>query len=56
MTFGTTRIKHGRFAYRYHFTRTFHTTRYAFRAIVRTDAGWQYETGTSPAKHVTVRP
>ena len=56
VTFGTTRITHGRFAYRYRFTRTFHTTRYAFRAIVRTDAGWQYETGTSPAKHVTVRP
>lgn len=56
LTFGTTRLRGGTFAYRYRFTRTFRPTKYRFRAIVRTDGGWPYETGTSNATLVRVRP
>jgi len=56
LTFGTTRLRRGRFAYRYRFTRTVRRTRYPFRAIVRADGGWPYETGASRAVTVEVRP
>lgn len=56
LTFGTTRLRHGRFTYRYRFTRTVRPTRYPFRAVVRTDAGWPYETGASATVAVEVRP
>jgi hypothetical protein len=56
LTFGTTRLRHGRFAYRYRFTRTVRHTRYPFRAIVRSDGGWPYETGASRTVTVGVRP
>ncbi|HEY8581903.1 MAG TPA: hypothetical protein VIL49_03120, partial [Capillimicrobium sp.] len=56
LTFATTRLRGGRFAHRYRFTRTTATTRYAFRAVVRTEAGWPYETGASNPARVKVRP
>jgi len=56
LTFGTTRLRRGRFAYRYRFTRTIRRTRYAFRAVVRSDGGWPYETGSSRSVAVEVRP
>jgi hypothetical protein len=56
LTFATTRLHGGRFAYRYRFTRTRTATRYVFRTIVRTDAGWPYETGSSNRVAVEVRP
>jgi hypothetical protein len=56
LTFATTRLRNGRFGYRYRFTRTSRTTRYVFRTVVRTDAGWPYETGSSNRVSVAVRP
>jgi hypothetical protein len=56
LTFATTRLHAGRFGYRYRFTRTTRTTRYVFRTVVRTDAGWPYETGSSNHVSVEVRP
>jgi hypothetical protein len=56
LTFATTRLRSGRFAYRYRFTRTRTRTRYVFRTVVRTDAGWPYETGSSNHVSVEVRP
>lgn len=56
LTFATTRLRNGRFGYRYRFTRTTRRTRYVFRTIVRTDAGWPYETGSSNRVTVEVRP
>lgn len=56
LTFATTRLRGGRFAYRYRFTRTRARTRYVFRTVVRTDAGWPYETGSSNHVSVAVRP
>ncbi len=56
LTFATTRLRGGHFAYRYRFTRTNRTTRYVFRTVVRTDAGWPYETGSSNRVAVEVRP
>jgi hypothetical protein len=56
LTFATTRLRNGRFGYRYRFTRTRQRTRYVFRTIVRTDAGWPYETGSSNRVAVEVRP
>ncbi len=56
LTFATTRLHGERFAYRYRFTRTRKTTRYVFRTIVRTEAGWPYETGSSNRVSVEVRP
>lgn len=56
LTFGTARLRHGRFGYRYRFTRTLRTTSYVFRTVVRGDTGWPYETGASNRVKVTVRP
>ena len=56
LTFATTRLRGSRFAYRYRFTRTRTATRYVFRTVVRTDAGWPYETGSSNRVAVQVRP
>jgi hypothetical protein len=56
LTFATTRLHGARFGYRYRFTRTTRTTRYVFRTVVRTDAGWPYETGSSNHVSVAVRP
>jgi hypothetical protein len=56
LTFATTRLHGPRFAYRYRFTRTRTRTRYVFRTVVRTDAGWPYETGSSNRVSVEVRP
>lgn len=55
LTFATTRIKRGRFTHKYRFTRTTRRTPYVFRAVVRTEAGWPYETGASNATRVVVR-
>lgn len=55
-TFATTRLRRGRFEHRYRFTRTVRRTTYAFRAVVRTEAGWPYETGGSNVAKVVVRP
>lgn len=56
LTFATTRLHGARFSYRYRFSRTRTRTRYVFRTIVRTDAGWPYETGSSNRVSVEVRP
>ncbi len=56
LTFGTTRLAGGRFVYRYRFTRTSRPTTFVFRAIVRSEAGWPYETAPSNGKSVRVRP
>ena len=45
----------GRFAVSYRFLRTFRTETYRFRAIVRKEAGFPYETGRSGIRRVTVR-
>src|SRR4051812_9816368 len=46
----------GRFGCTYRFRRTFAPTRYTFRAVVRRQAGFPYETGTSPVRRVRVSP
>jgi hypothetical protein len=56
LTFATTRLRKGHFGYRYRFSRTTTATRYVFRTIVRSEAGWPYETGTSNHVAVQVRP
>lgn len=56
LTFATTRLRSGRFTYRYRFTRTQATTRYVFRVVVPADGGWPYATGASNHVAVTVRP
>lgn len=56
LTFATTRLRRGRFTHRYRFTRTVRPTTYVFRAIVRTESGWPYETGASNRTRVEVRP
>jgi hypothetical protein len=56
MTFATLRLRSGRFAYRYRFTRTRQTTRYVFRAMVPGDSGWPYASGASNHVAVSVRP
>jgi len=56
VTFATTRLKGGRFAYRYRFTRTLRPTTYAFRARVRPEPSWPFAYGTSKVMKVKVRP
>jgi hypothetical protein len=46
----------GRFGCSYRFRRTFVPARYTFRAVVRQQAGFPYEPGTSPTRHVRVSP
>jgi len=57
-TFGTTRLSErgGAFAYRYHFQRTYYPTTYKFRAVVKADYAWPFETGVSSVVTVKVRP
>jgi len=55
MTFATTFTHRGAFRYRYRFMRTRTTTRFDFRARVRKDAGFPYETASSRALRVLVR-
>ena len=55
MTFRSTRLRHGRFSESYRFTRTVGRTRYVFRARVRAESGFPFETGHSPQVGVTVR-
>lgn len=54
---GSDRIdRAGRFSVSYRFVRTRRTTTYRFRAIVRKEAGFPYDTGRSRVSRVTVRP
>ena len=55
-TIATTRMKKGKFTYRYRFTRTRRPSVYKFRARVRHEIGWPYGTGQSKAVTVKVRP
>ena len=55
MTFRSTRLRNGRFSESYRFTRTVHRTRYVFRARVRAESGFPFETGHSRQVGVTVR-
>ena len=55
MTFRSTRLRGGRFSERYRFTRTAGLARYVFRARVRAEAGFPFNTGESKQVRVTVR-
>jgi hypothetical protein len=55
MTFRSTRLRNGRFADRYRFTRTRGRQTYVFRARVRQEAGFPFLTGHSKSTAVTVR-
>jgi hypothetical protein len=55
MTFRSTRLRNGRFSEGYRFTRTAGTTKYVFRARVRAESGFPFETGHSAPVTVTVR-
>ena len=46
----------GRFHYRYRFTRTFQRLTYRFRARIRTETSYPYQTGSSNQVKVQVRP
>jgi hypothetical protein len=46
----------GRFHYRYRFTRTYQPLNYAFRARIRNEASYPYQTGSSNQVKVQVRP
>jgi hypothetical protein len=56
-TFATPRARghDGRWQYRYHFTDTTATARYAFRVVVPTEASYPFARGGSPVAHVLVR-
>jgi hypothetical protein len=47
---------HGRFHYRYRFTRTYQPLKYLFRARIRNEASYPYQTGSSNQVKVKVRP
>jgi hypothetical protein len=55
-TFANARARSGdgRWSYRYHFTGTTSTSRYAFRVVVPVDAGYPYAQGISQVAHVLV--
>jgi hypothetical protein len=55
MTFRSTRLRNGRFSEGYKFTRTVGTAKYVFRARVRAEAGFPFNTGESKQVRVTVR-
>jgi hypothetical protein len=55
MTFRSTRLRSGRFSESYRFTRTAGTAKYVFRARVRAESGFPFETGHSSPVTVTVR-
>jgi hypothetical protein len=48
--------RNGRFAYRYRFTRTFQPLNYRFRARIRLETSYPYQTGSSNQVRVQVRP
>jgi len=54
--FATVRLRDGRFGHSYRFTRTVVRTAYAFRARVRSEAGFPYATGHSQPVAVLVGP
>jgi len=56
VTFATTRSRNGRYRYSYRFERTFSRQTYRFRAVVRSETGWPYLTGSSNRVYVTVSP
>jgi hypothetical protein len=55
-TFATARAtgRHGRFHYRYRFTRTYGRVTYRFRALARTDGAYPWATGASRTVSVRV--
>ena len=55
MTFRSTRLRSGRFSESYKFTRTVGKAKYVFRARVRAEAGFPFNTGESKQVRVTVR-
>jgi hypothetical protein len=55
MTFRSTRLRNGRFSESYKFTRTVGKAQYVFRARVRAEAGFPFNTGESKQARVTVR-
>lgn len=55
MTFRSTRLRNGRFSESYRFTRTVGKQKYVFRARVRAEAGFPFNTGESKQVRVTVR-
>jgi len=48
--------RNGRFTYRYRFTRTFQPLTYRFRARIRMETSYPYQTGSSNQVRVKVRP
>lgn len=56
VSFGTARLSNGRFRLGYRFARTYHRTTYTFRAVVRSDGRWPFETTGSKRVRVVVRP
>ena len=48
--------RNGRFHYRYRFTRTFQALTYRFRARLRAETSYPYQTGSSNQLKVQVRP
>lgn len=56
-TFAVVRAdRNGHFAYRYRFTRTFQSLTYRFRARIRMETSYPYQTGSSNQVKVKVRP
>ena len=51
-----TKRKGGRFSSHYRFSRSTRTTAFRFRAVVRKQIGYAYNTGSSPVRRVVVRP
>lgn len=56
VSFGTARLRGGRFSQGYRFRRTYRPTNYTFRAVVRSDGRWPFETTASRHVRVAVRP
>lgn len=54
VSFGTARLRHGRFGLTYRFTRTYRRTAYTFRAVVRSAGQWPFETTASKRVRVAV--
>ena len=56
LTFASPTLRHGKFSASYRFTRTFSTSTYRFRAVLRTDEDFPYAAGKSREIRVRVRP
>ena len=56
ITFKAVSLRGGRFSSQYRFERTFQTTRYRFRAVVRANSRFPYAAATSRVVSVLVRP